>query len=208
MTFSTLGTMASYVPKQGVTGTVDLSTATVVKGAGMDLITPTSVAGSGVTLSGGEVTFSAATEVDVNGCFTSAYDNYLVSVRYSSSGAAYLRQRLRASGSNVATSTYAWTLGSVSTSAVSPETGSASDTSITASYSGTGKDAALNVVMMSPALAAQTLTINDSSSFGSAIYRYFGNGLNTNATSYDGFALIPSTGNITGKLRVYGLRNS
>lgn len=197
---------SGLVKTTGNTGTVDLSGATVVKGAGMDLIVPTSVTG-GTFSASGAISFSASTEIDVDGCFSAAYDNYLLSIRYSSSGNAYLTQRLRASGSNVATSTYAWTLGQVSTSAVSPETGSASATSISATYSGTGRNCGLETRFFSPFLADQTLTINDSSSFGSLIYRYIGNGLNTNTISYNGIALIPSTGTITGTLRIYGYHN-
>jgi hypothetical protein len=45
---------------------------------GFDLVTPTSVAGTGVTVSGSLVTFSAATTVRLNGVFSSAYTNYRI----------------------------------------------------------------------------------------------------------------------------------
>ena len=50
--------------------------------AGLTLITPSSVAGSGVSVSAsGKVTFTAATSVSVNGVFSATHDNYLVVVR-------------------------------------------------------------------------------------------------------------------------------
>ena len=49
--------------------------------AGLTLITPSSVAGSGVSLTGAKVVFTAATSVSVNGVFSATHDNYLVVVR-------------------------------------------------------------------------------------------------------------------------------
>ena len=46
--------------------------------AGLALITPTSVAGTGVTLTGSLVSFSAATSVRLNGVFSNQYNNYRV----------------------------------------------------------------------------------------------------------------------------------
>ena len=76
--------------------------------AGLKLIVPTSVAGSGVSVSAtGKVTFTAATTVSVNGCFTSSYDNYLIVMRMkASSGNPNIQVRMRASGSDATGSNY------------------------------------------------------------------------------------------------------
>ena len=208
MTFSTLGTMASYVPKQGVTGTVDLSTATVVKGAGMDLITPTSVVGA--TLSGGQVTFSASTEVDVNGCFTSAYDNYVVKMLMAPSAIANVGMRMRVAGANATAANYNFQV-----SAWLSTSGSGGRTTGATSWSSLGAvDAAVEqattIDFFSPFLSSAT------SGMYTAVRNGAGSSIGINlstfaynaSTSFDGFALIPSSGNITGTLRIYGLRNS
>ena len=213
MTFSTLGTMASYVPKVGVTGTVDLSTA-VVKGAGMDLITPTSVAGTGVTLSGGQVTFSAASSVSINGCFLAAYDNYVISISYSFASAVglpYLQARMRAAGADATGANYAYTL-SQSYTTLSVSTSNFADTFARVGRSGdvNGAIGGGTLKFFSPFLAQRTSMIGDHSVpySNTAIPRYFGAADHSLATSYDGVTIYPSASTLTGTLRVYGMRNS
>ena len=78
--------------------------------AGLKLIVPSSVAGSGVSVSAsGKVTFTAATSVSVNGVFDSTYDNYLIVLRAvwgGASGGASTFVKVRASGTD-ASSGYA-----------------------------------------------------------------------------------------------------
>jgi hypothetical protein len=171
---------------------------------GMDLITPTSVAGTGVTLSGGQVNFSAATEVDVNGCFTSAYDNYAIAFTGTGSATALNTFRLRLAGTNAITA-YRYGLGVVLTTAIQFNVGSNSATS-GVMWDGTisQRNSGLNIIS-SPALAAVT-----NMTLSSSALNYGTQGFTTHetATAYDGFAIIPASGNITGNLRIYGLRNS
>jgi hypothetical protein len=206
MTFSTLGTMASYVPKQGVTGTVDLSTATIVRGAGIDLITPTSVAGTGVTVSGGQVSFSAATAVSVNGCFTTTYDNYLLRFNGVSSVDTNCTLRMRASGTDNSAASYGYAL----LQGVSGGAGSSQATGQTsvqqALINTEGFHAAIDVY--SPALAANTrFQSNGGKNTGTPYLAVF-LGFHAVASAFDGLTLLPASGNITGSLRIYGLRNS
>jgi len=71
---------------------------------------PTSVDVAGAGSSGsvdseGKVTYSTATSVSVNGCFSSSYTNYMVVMDYdASSASANLHVRLRASGTDDSTS--------------------------------------------------------------------------------------------------------
>ena len=206
MTFSTLGTMASYVPKVGVTGTVDLSTA-VVKGAGMDLITPTSVAGSGVTLSGGEVTFSAATAVSLNGCFTSSYQNYRVVMSLTANSAGgQLQARLRAAGTDTSTSTYKYIYGRNASTVNDAAGGTTTFWFVTYSDGTTASHGSMDIFRANSSgnagMRGQTYA-NDTVGI---LYNI--GGLCTQATAHDGLTLFPSAGNITGTVRVYGLRNS
>jgi len=178
--------------------------------SGMDLITPTSVAGSGVSFSGGLVSFTAATEVDVNGCFTSAYDHYQViwDIR-SSSASNQLNMRLRASGSNAATDYYcSLVYAPFNANSVAGEGTGIGTTIMWAGYLQTavGNSGIMNV--RRPAVAATTMWSMQGGNYAPAGYPALSGGYHTTASAYDGFALIPAAGNITGNVRVYGMRNS
>jgi hypothetical protein len=173
---------------------------------GMDFITPTSVAGSGVTLSGGEVTFTAATTISVNGCFTAAYDSYVVMTYMTTGATGVLTMRLRAAGTDASGSDYNQQVLAVDASAVA-----AARTTAGTSWFGNAMSASLNSLQIQlnrPFLAASTGGIvglgrgNDSGiNFRSMS---LGHGL---ATSYDGFTIAPGSAS-TGIARIYGLRNS
>ena len=178
--------------------------------SGMDLITPTSVAGTGVSFSGGLVSFTAATEVDVNGCFTSAYDHYQViwDIR-SSSASDQLNMRLRASGSNAATGYYcSLVYAPFNANSVAGEGTNIGTTIMWAGYLQTavGNSGIMNV--RRPAVAATTMWSMQGGNYAPAGYPGLSGGYHTTASAYDGFALIPAAGNITGNVRVYGMRNS
>jgi hypothetical protein len=175
----------------------------------MDLITPTSVAGTGVTLSGGQVNFSASTAISVNGCFTSAYDNYLLAWDViSASAAGWTQVRLRLSGTDAATAYLSATV----FSSFNTDTGGFIGTSFGTTYAvlgysdTTGSAAAVNV--FAPAIARKTIFLGGSPNIPSNGNARFAQAVHTTATAYDGFSVIPQSGNITGNLRVYGLRNS
>jgi hypothetical protein len=172
--------------------------------SGMDLITPTSVAGSGVTLSGGQVTFTASTTVSVNGCFTSAYANYWVIFEGVQSAGQSVDVRLRASGTDASGSNYTRQL-------LSGQTGTPGAASVTGTLwdvvSVGDADAMVGeMILRRPNLAQTTLF---SSQGGRGTYLTVLTGLHSLTTQYDGLSLLAAGGtNITGTLRIYGLRNS
>jgi len=177
-------------------------------GSGMDLITPTSVAGTGVTLSGGAVSFSASSTVSVNGCFTAAYDNYVVQCVALSSGAgANLNVRLRVSGTDNSAANYDFQYGDVSGATAN----GGRSTGQTAWSTAGGFDTTYGLQTLTfaqPFLAASTvMTLFGGGPISSAYLRSSFN-RHTASTSFDGFTMYPSSGNTTGTLRVYGLRNS
>ena len=175
-----------------------------VVGAGMDLITPTSVAGTGVTVSGGAVTFTAATSVSVNGCFTATYDNYkIVLVGISSSAGAAVPMRVRAAGTDASGSDYVSQLvyGDNTTVAGSTTTTTSFPTAIVCNTVSMIAD----ISLFRPFLAATTQTVVVG---GRSNYLSTTSGYHNQAVSYDGFSILPSAINITGTLRVYGYRNS
>ena len=177
-----------------------------VAGAGLDLITPTSVAGTGVTVSGGAVSIAAATTASVNGCFTATYDNYIIMMNALGSASGQLAYRLRvagtdASGSNYYSQEISAGAGTVVGGRTGPGTSSYLEYLSTTSTAG-------KVEFFSPFAATPTRSIalsghTDAAPSWLSIY-----GAHTLSTSYDGFTLIPASGTITGTLRVYGLRNS
>lgn len=175
---------------------------------GSDIIYPTSVAGTGVTLLGGQVSFSAATSVSVNGCFTSVYENYRIVISCTTASATNNHYfRLRSAGTDTSTSTYQYVYGRNSSIGTNDAAGGTTTYfPISYSDSSAGSHAALdifrgnssgNVGMRGLAYgldAARSVTYNIG-------------GLCNQATAHDGFTYYPLTGNITGTIRVYGMRN-
>lgn len=197
MTFSTLGTMASYVPKVGVTGTVDLSTAAVVKGAGIDLIS--------------QQTVSAASTIVFNNVFSATYRAYLLTFSgYGStdgSGGVGTRIKMRVSGSNASTN---YVNNVVYSSSVGGPTRvyQAGETSLLLgwafNYGGT-----FNVTIGDPALALNTQFLSLSNGSGSnTSYAGTQYGLHGTGTAYDGCSITPDSGNLTGQFAIYGLRSA
>jgi hypothetical protein len=176
--------------------------------AGLKLIVPSSVAGSGVSVSAsGKVTFTAATTVNINGVFSSTYDNYLVVMRGLASTDLWVQYRLRASGSDATGSNYTYqTLQAVSStvSGSRPATTTAGYIGVFASAQRSG----FHFYIYGPALAQPTAfrgvnvngsgdaSLNDAASTHSL------------STAYDGitFATL-SAATMTGSLTVYGLSN-
>ena len=172
---------------------------------GMDLITPTSVAGSGVTLSGGEVTFSAAATVSLNGCFTSAYANYRIALDCNTpSSSSIVSMRLRAAGTDTSTNYVgSFVRFDASTSAIAYETAVTDRLKI--GVARVTVRSVLDALIVAPQLSTYTgisASANDENQ--AAIV----GGQHKAATSFDGFTLLPASGTLTGTVRVYGLRNS
>lgn len=175
-----------------------------VSGGGMDLITPTSVAGSGVTLSGGQVSFSAATSVSINGCFSTTYDNYILTYAGTVSADMQFRIRMRLSGTDASGSNYNHYQG-VGTATWSG--GTATTTSMPVAGHINGGEEAFSAEIYNPALAKNTLFIsNGLDAVRTRLDIYLGN--HAVATAYDGMTIFPTAGTMTGIFRVYGLRNS
>ena len=178
-----------------------------VAGAGMDLITPTSVAGTGVTVSGGAVSFSAATTVSVNGCFTSTYDNYriILSVLPTVSNDADIRLRVGGTDNSTASSYVIQRLSAGSTTVTAARTTSsawAAWQANTAQYNSASFEVFRPFIVGTTQL--QTLLVSSDTNAYMAMYV----GTHNQSVSYDGISFIYPSGTITGTLRVYGYRNS
>lgn len=196
---STLKTTVIQNPSSG-TANITLGTSGqvtfggAVTGSGMDLINTT--------------TFSAVSSVSLNNCFTNAYENYLLNITLSDASAAYPQLRLRASGTDLTTNTYTYQefyAGGTSTSV-----GNSGATSFYRfGYAGADGSAFIMNVFK-PQLAAvkffSTRGIRNDGSLGQ--FTDF-TAVNTTANAYDGFTLFNNSSvNMTGTVRVYGLKNS
>lgn len=155
-------------------------------------------------------TFSAVSSVSVNGCFTSSYDNYQLMLRITSSANVALTARYRASGSDDSTSNYhTQIIQGFSTTAQGAR--AASESSFRA---GRLQSVAAHAIVMwiySPHDATQT-------SFLAKQHVHGDNAITSPetldtvafhnvSTSFDGISFIPSSGTISGVLRIYGYKD-
>jgi hypothetical protein len=173
--------------------------------AGLKLIVPTSVAGSGVSVSAsGKVTFTSATSVSVNGCFTSSYDNYLIVMgSKSTSGDIGVRFRLRLSGTDASGNNYAWQFVKADSTTVS---GSRTTSTSDALFLDSGTNpSGVHGYVYGPALAQPTALRSVTVDSRSSALIQDNAATHSLSTAYDGFSVYPASGSMTGALTVYGL---
>ena len=151
--------------------------------------------------------FTAASTVSVNNCFSSAYENYrMMIILASTTTLNTFNIRLRLSGTDATGSDYAQQrLQADNTSLVGARL-----TGQTVARIGTLPDTGsmvANLDIFRPATATTTHAIS-SSVFFTGIPQYETWGITHNvATAYDGFSFILGAGTITGNLRIYGYQN-
>lgn len=171
------------------------------------------VSSSGLTLITAQ-SFSAASTVNVNSCFSATYQNYILNfvITTTSTGSDAIF-RMRVSGVDASGSDYKWaTLSNNTSPSAASANASASSTSFNDSFLGydsSGK-VAMTATIFRPNEAAPTLMTSHcvTSPFATYLYNFVRSGVHTLSTAYDGFSLITNGGTITGNLRVYGLANS
>lgn len=189
--------MTSYI---GVTGTASIPQIETYTGSAWQ--TPyglTQVA---------NVSFSATSLVSIANVFSSTYANYRAIVHVTSASAgSTLALRLGNSGTPNSSSNY--TSGGYY-SLLTANTGAFSSVGL-AGYFGIGsavvsESSGVSVDLIAPQLTNKTLMI--SSGLAATDYNYTYNGAMTVTTAYTDLYLLPSAGNITGSIRIYGYRNS
>jgi hypothetical protein len=150
--------------------------------------------------------FTTQSAVSVNDVFTSTYDNYKIILFNTNSAATNINIRLRAAGSDASGANYTHYIFRGSGGATLSQLTSTGTEQQLDPVGGVGPKYSLTEVF-NPNLAVvtgiQTLATNLSTN-GVGIIG--GNHDLTNA--YDGFTLFPSSGTITGTVRVYGYKNS
>lgn len=180
-------------------------------------IVPTSVSGTGASLSAnGQITLTAATSLVVNGCFTTSFDNYVAVLDISAASVSNsLNMQLRAAGVTSTAAVYD-TESHYAYAAVAVPVQVLAGTSWAFSGSGgvTGTSHSAEVRLFGPALSQATRAISDAMSTSNPMSAVATGGsvqkramLHRTVASYDGMVITPSTGNVTGSVRIYGYNN-
>lgn len=154
-------------------------------------------------------TFTAATTVSINSCFTSTYDNYVVTVNLSAGSGAggNYYAKLRLSGTDSSAS-YAYNTLTTNGTTVSSATLNGQTTGFPTDSNDQSRPAQTQFTLMSPAVGVYTwFASNAFSSNAGGQGVKINNGYHAVATAYDGLTLN-WTGSATGTVRVYGMRNS
>ena len=180
-------------------------TAATMNTVGQWLMIPTSVSGTGASLSGGTIALSSCTDVTINGVFTADYENYLLLARLSFTGGDAVMQ-LTTSGTPSAGTAYNWSFMQAYAGAgvTTVRTAGTSSTILMSNQNGVYGSAACDI--FAPQLAVPTMfqvaNLRNDGSYGTpANYLFYGN--NSNSTSYDGLKIIGG-GAMTGSIMIYG----
>lgn len=176
----------------------------------ISIIKPTTVTGTGVSFSNGAISFTSALSVGINGCFSAAYDNYMIVANIVAGASDSISMRLRVGGFDNSSALYAFQMldAAAAVATASRVTGATSFSTL--SIATVTVPSAIQMNIFNPfATAATVVNANTASSSGAAYGRQvWGN--HTGATSFDGFTLFPVIGTttLTGTMKIYGLRNA
>lgn len=185
-----------------------------IAAGGLVKLVPTSAV-NGTVSSSGTITFSAASSVSVNGCFSSTYVSYLMTINLTTNSAndGDMLLRWRNAGTDSSASYYTSYTG-LNTLASPGVINKTQDPSITGHAIGKYDNATLNSQYIT--LDITNVFLSDYTTcvftgFGSTdvsnLFSYNGGGNHRVTQSYDGFTLAAENGNFTGTIKIYGLRN-
>jgi hypothetical protein len=179
---------------------------------GLTQIIPTSVtvgSGSGSVDANGAVTFSSASSVSFNGCFSSIYSNYRIifDINTTTSAGFALLMRLRVAGSDNTTSNYHYGSTGGRTSGANYSFGAASTNTWVGMQLNNNNANHGSFDILYPQATNNTyyngnVTGQDATSFyGGCVAGYF-----NATTSFDSLSLIVTSGAISGTARIYGYK--
>jgi len=190
--------------------------APIAAGSLVKIIPTGAAAGTGTysISSTGTVTFSNATTLSLNECFSSTYDNYRIQLELTSGNCGGVRMRMRSGTTDISTSTYhhvfhysqmnAASNFTTNTSNASTTSMWISDLSTNGIYSHSSFDVASPFLSLPSVVVGQHMVYQNS---GASLYGIYFVGSNINSTSYNGMSLVPDSNSITGTIRIYGYRN-
>jgi len=147
--------------------------------------------------------FSAVASQSVNNVFSATYDNYLVTCSLASSAVDNLNFRLRLSGTDNTTSNYNYQeLRAEGVNVVSQRVGGASTYKLGVMEANNRNY--FNLYLSNVAKAQNTIIISEFARGEPSLY--FEKGNHVVSTAFDGFSLLPASGNITGFVSTFGYR--
>ncbi len=173
---------------------------------GMKLIIPTTAV-NGTVSATGAVTFSAASTVSLNGCFTSTYDNYKIIVsNLTASTGVSVYMRLRTSGTDNSSNIYYQQQQFNSSTTVSTVRQTSTQWTVGAAEATNANFSTLE--LFSPQTTTRTkglvTWVQGTITTPETLFQTM---THDSATQFDGVTIISSSGTITGTVRVYGYKN-
>lgn len=178
--------------------------------AGLVPISPSSVViatGSGSANAKGQVSFTGATAVSLNGVFTSAYKNYRVVVNTSVSSAALtITMRLRAAGTDYTAGEYHRMMTTTNSAGATASAASSAASSLIIGSVSNATNAGAGAFDITDPQTTVRKTVNSifSGYSGSNPAAFYGGGYINSTSSYDGLTYAPATGTISGTIQVFG----
>lgn len=177
---------------------------------GLVPVSPTSVvvaAGSSSVNSLGRITFTNATNVSLNGVFTSAFKNYKIFIEFETAAVSGTTLRLRASGTDASAANYSF----YGYRAISWAAAGVNGTSNTTAWGVWDSNVGASVVhatmdILLPATTSKTRMVSSgyiNEASGARIGTSYYNGHHSLATSYDGFTYV-NTVAFNGTMQVLG----
>ena len=180
---------------------------------GLIKVVPASIvvgSGSGSSDVNGNITFSSVSSISINNCFTSSYDSYqfVLLCRNNSANDTGLNMQFRSAGSNIGGTSYSRNQIQSYLTVVS-----ASGTNGTSSWN-LGAVSQINFSQVECTISNASIALPKTQSYrnahgqsGTTLDTYYGFGINSTATAYDGFTITTSGGTITGTLKIFGYNN-
>ena len=171
---------------------------------GLNLVVPTSVT-NGTLSTNGQITFTSQPSVNIYGCFTSAYKNYVAEIDFVHTNGAmvtYIQYYSGATLLNGATD-YRWQESAFTTSAfLTRSTGDG----LSQILSNNGaSNVVTSIKFYNPQVSGISTNTNHTLTAGS--FTVMGAGAYVPTTSVDGFRFVFSAGTATGTIRIYGYNN-
>ena len=156
-------------------------------------------------------TFTTFSSVNVNGCFTSTYEDYKVFIKITNGSAdTFLRFRMRVSGSDDSTSNYGGGITGLSgTNGTRSIYSNGTDAGYLGEIDTTSIRTTHSIEFTQPQLAAQTnvMIISNGMDRTGTAAGYAGGFIHNVATAFDGFTIYPDSGTISGKIKIYGYKD-
>jgi len=177
---------------------------------GLNLLTPTSIAytGTSATISAnGSVSFTACSVLSLNGVFSADYDNYQAVFKYTSTAVGYSTQiALSAGGTPETSASNYYTMQRIIADSTTVSAASFSWNYMYLTVPGSTLVNGGIAWFYGPYLTQPTAyrSVSASSINNAYINEYAAT--HSLSTSYDGFRIVPASGNISGRVAVYGMR--